>query len=140
MQTGHRAERVIYLASASPTKSSGLCKVLSVHVPDAARGEGRAGKAAPLLRSDKQAKEGERQLRGARATAAARTRGHSAWGKRHVPKAGRDSFTPAAMPKSGTTALSLSAVTRVSPGPSPHAVQLLQEASTNCRVVLFAAF
>ncbi|CAL5222992.1 g5436 [Coccomyxa viridis] len=79
-----------------------------------ARGEGRAGKAAPLLRSDKQAKEGsERQLRGARATAAARTRGHSAWGKRHVPKAGRDSFTPAAMPKSGTTALSLSAVTRM---------------------------
>ena len=75
------------------------------------------GKAAPLLRSDKQGKDaGERQLRGARATAAARTRGHSAWGKRHVPKAGRDCFTPAAMPKSGGTALSLSAVTKVSPG------------------------
>lgn len=86
----------------------------------AARGEARAGKAAPLLRSNKQGKEGgEHQLRGARATAAARTRGHSAWGKRHVPKAGRDCFTPAAMPKSGGTAMSLSAVTKVSTATLP---------------------
>ena len=86
----------------------------------AARGEGRAGKAAPLLRSGKPGKEGsERQLRGARATAAARTRGHSAWGKRHVPKAGRDCFTPAAVSKSGGNALSLSAVTKVNMGPVP---------------------
>jgi hypothetical protein len=35
---------------------------------------------------------GKRKLSGARVTAAARTRSHEAWGKRHVDKASKDAF------------------------------------------------
>ena len=81
----------------------------------AGRAEARAAKAGPLLRKDRPAQEtfsGERKLTGARATAAARTRGQSIWGKRHVAKAGKDSFVAPAAPKA-SSGLTLSAVTKV---------------------------
>ena len=81
----------------------------------AGRAEAQAAKAGPLLRKDRPAQgslSGERKLTGARATAAARTRGQSIWGKRHVAKAGKDSFVAPAAPKA-SSGLTLSAVTKV---------------------------
>ena len=91
----------------------------------AGRGEARAGKAGPLAQGKAdplllkgRVQEGrERKLTGARATAAARTRGHSAWGKRHVAKAGRGSFStepaPGAASKSNGVLAALSNATKV---------------------------
>ena len=70
---------------------------------------GRPSKASALLRKDRErsvqrqaagAKGGDCQLTGARASAAARSRGHSAWGKRHIPKAARAGFSAAPTSKS----------------------------------------
>ena len=95
------------------------------HCNSAGRGVARAGKAGPLAQGKAdplllkgRAQEGrERKLTGARATAAARTRGHSAWGKRHVAKAGKGSFStepaPKAANKSNGALAALSNVTKV---------------------------
>ena len=56
----------------------------------------------------------DRKLSGARATAAARTRTHTAWGKRHVEKAGKDAFQrPTQVSSTGATNTTLYNATKV---------------------------
>lgn len=58
----------------------------------------------------------DRKLSGARATAAARTRAHTAWGKRHVEKAGKDAFQrPTQVSSAGATNTTLYNATKVTP-------------------------
>ena len=88
----------------------------------AGRAETRPNKAGTLLRKDKERSEqrraaganvGDRQLTGARASAAARSRGHSAWGKRHIPKAARAGFSASPGSKNPGVLVQLSNVTKV---------------------------
>lgn len=86
------------------------------------RAETRPSKAGTLLRKDKERSEqrraagpnsGDCQLTGARASAAARSRGHSAWGKRHIPKAARAGFSASPASRNPGTLVHLSNVTKV---------------------------
>ena len=88
----------------------------------AGRAEARPNKAGTLLRKDRERSEQRRaagadsegrQLTGARASAAARSRGHSAWGKRHVPKAARAGFSASPVSKNPGVLVQLSNVTKV---------------------------
>ena len=92
----------------------------------AGRTETRPNKAGTLLRKDKErseqrrpagANDGDRQLTGARASAAARSRGHSAWGKRHIPKAARAGFSASPVSKNPGVLVQLSNVTKVTTSP-----------------------
>lgn len=64
---------------------------------------------------------GARTPTGARVTAAARTRSHASWGKRHVEKPTKDAFQrPAQSSAASATNTTLYAVTKVHPPtPSP---------------------
>lgn len=76
-------------------------------------GAGARGAKAAAVKSAGRA-SAVRKPTGARVTAAARTRSHAAWGKRHVEKPGKDAFQrPTQSSSASATNTTLYAVTKV---------------------------
>ncbi|CAL8468031.1 g7570 [Coccomyxa elongata] len=119
------AERAAASAGASVATNSTVTRERTLSGAQA-QSRGAEGSAAAAVSSSGAAARGakaatvkaraaaDRKLSGARATAAARTRTHTAWGKRHVEKAGKDAFQrPTQVSSAGATNTTLYNATKM---------------------------